>query len=1054
MSRIYPKSLGHGGIRSLSDVQVGRLEESQGREARPPTRTVSLASSGTGSYLPLGERAPSDFQQRRISAARPIPRVETSNIDDTGRTDFRRGYENQRNRATSGTVNAPEEGLETQANPSTERHKENLAPIINQQPWAEFAASAAKEDNIANKEPLIKIPISSPPSSGGTVRINRDSIETSRSISDDSKRPTTPSGHPLREDSLYGLQSMYGNIQSDWTSNLELLRAIEDPFDAKYTAAFDVFYNARRFFDKPSGTILDSSSDRYPIGSGTVSGKSIYGVFINDSLLGEPATAVGPRSLIPPSLPGMGFFHRRALQLNPSNSTSIDQKTSVPQKSLTVPTRRLRRPQISDSMGYNSLPRRRKVAGRDTIASPIRLRPIFRTSPPRAPSFGMRKKTSTLRPKAVMAWWKEREAMVSQIETFGRGSLNTGPGIPKPILSEQPKLAKAPPPPKDEPQKKKEKRRNPLRRLSSLFSKRQNSAISLKSMAKSNESHRSLNSLPSQVSLPQYRQGLPSFITANIVRNNRASNSAGDNIEISRPRQISDSSSVVQQRISSFEAPRPIRVEKKYQTSPSYQLLSSLKPVRGRSLKEHFEKGLESGTRDVKPNALFEDMRIRVHNATPEHELVTPPDISGHEPSISSHHTPPILDTSNGSDSTHLDGFSVTNPPFVENSEGERSGSQEIFDAELVLSSPDFSDPQIVTSTPLQNGGLGSPLIPQSISILEDSRSSNNFDSSLNSSANSNRYNNSMIFRTIGATKSTSNSRLAHAQKTIKPTDKIYDSTRSVDSAASDDNKENIAPDEGLPDLPNISHRNSRRRSLSGILGFVRGESNTQGMGVKFEGSHRRHNRGWQKHPLRMVKSALGPFGAKDYGKAVSQDQRGIKKRRQSVLDLFKFSRITDSANSTPTPGTPSFRVLQTADSVSLPSEIELPVHKNRSRLSMKLGRKKKPILAVPKYPKKDKSRGNLFGLFEFNKGSPRSSFVIHSDTKEATERKVSTGSNRTLSKMTRRFSKNVFPMFKRRIFSAPADTQNLQPEPESFVRQRSISPPPQLELRLPASGL
>ncbi|KAF3212810.1 hypothetical protein TWF106_009668 [Orbilia oligospora] len=1031
---MYPKSLGQGGRRSLSDVQVGRIEKSPGKDTRPPTRTVSLAAPGAGPYLPLGERAPVGFQQRRISATRPIPRVETSDIDGSERTDLRQEYESQRNKP-SGTVKSPEEGVEAQMDLSIERRKENLAPVVNQQSRTEFATSTAKEADIANEEPQTRLPTPSPSSSRATVRIARDSIETSRSISDDSNGPTTSSGPP-RQDPQSSLQSLYGNIPPGWTSNLELIHAIEDPFDAKYTAAFDVFYNTRRFFDKPSGTILDGSYDNYPIGSGTVSGKSIYGVFINDSLIGESIAAVGTRSFIPPSLPA-----------------GANQKLSGPQKSLTVPNRRLRRPQLSDSMGYNSLPRRRKVAGRDTITSPIRLRPIFRTSPPRAPSFGMRKRASTLRPKAVMAWWKEREAMISQVAPTGRGTIDTGLGMQMSKLIPNEKL-KAPPSPKDGPPKKKEKekRRNPLRRLSSLFRKRQNSETSLKSMAKSNESHRSLNSLPSQVSLPQYRQGLPSFITANIVRNNRASHAASGNIEIARPRQISDSSSVVQQRISSFEAPRPIRVEKKYQTSPSYQLLNTLKPVRGRSLKEHFERGPEPGTRDVNPNALCED--IRAQKATPQHELVTPPDISGREIPISSHHTPPILDTPNDSDSIHLEDFSVTNPPFIENFEGETSSSQEIYDAELVLSSPDFSDPQIVTSTPLQNSGLGSPLVPQSISILGDSRSSHNFDSSLDSSANSNRHNNSMNFRPIGATKSTSSSKLAHVRKTVEPIDKRYDSTRSVDSAASDDNKENIAPNDSAPDLPNLSPRNSRRRSLSGILGFIRGETNTQGMGVKLEGSLRRHNRGWQKRPLRMVKSALGPFGAKNSGKTISQDQHGIKKKRQSVLDLFKFSRPADTAHSTPTPGTPSFRVLPTTDSISLSSEIELPVHKNRSRLSMKLGRKKKPILVVPKYTKKDRSRGNLFGLFEFKKGSPRSSFVIHSDSKEASERKFSTGSNGTISKATRRLSRNVFPIFKRRTFSAPPDTQSLLPQPELLVRERSISPPPQLELFLPSPGL
>ncbi|KAK6503583.1 hypothetical protein TWF481_008596 [Arthrobotrys musiformis] len=849
MSRAYPNYLGRGGRRSLSDVHLGRPGESPARGVRSPTRTVSLAAPGTGSHLPLGERAAAEFQQCRISTTRPTPWLEASNINDPLRTDLRRGDENQPIRPV-GTIGLPEDESNAQIDLSGERRKENVAPITNQQLRADFASSTV---NKPSEGQPARSNSQYPTSSETTVRMMiQDPTETSQSVYGDTGGSSHSLGLPLHEELLFNLQSMYGNMSSDLTSNLEILRAIEDAFDARYTAAFDVFYNTRRFFEAPSGTILDNASDKHPIGSGTVSGKSIYGVFINDSLFCDPAGNTRFQPPIAPNLPDMVSFHRRGLQ--------------------------------SDTSG-------------------------------------------------------------------------------------------------------------------------------------------------------------------------RASGSASDNIEIPRPRQTSESSSVVQQRVSSFEAPRPIHVEKKYQTSPSYQLLSTLKPVRGRSIKDQFEKKPDSCAGAVESGAANGGVWARFREY-PQHALVTPPGPSSNDMSIAANYIPPLLDISDDSDSIHVGGFSPSSPHFLENLEGEESGSQEIYDAELALSSPDFSDPQIVTSTPLQSSGLCSPLIPQSISILGDSRSSNGLDSSLDVSANSNGTRNSMIFSTTGGPKSINSSRLNRIRDPTKPTEKIYDTTASVNSAASDDNKENIAPDEGRLDLPSPLPRNIRRRSVSSVLNFARGESSTQTMGVQFQGSLRRQNRGWQKRPLRLVKSALGPFGVKESKKAIPQNQLGIKKKRQSVLDLFKFSRPTDTASSTPTPGTPSFRVLPTVDSTSLPSEVDLPIRKHKSLLSTKLGRKKKPILAVPKYPKKDKSRGNLFGLFEFNKGSPKSSFVLHSDTKETTERKVSTGSNRTLSKMTRRFSMNVFPIFKRRIFSAPTDTRSLSPEPQVVIRERSISPPPQLELILPGSGL
>ncbi|KAK6537043.1 hypothetical protein TWF281_001245 [Arthrobotrys megalospora] len=1048
MSKPNPKFLGRGGRRSLSDAQVGRLEISQGRSVHPPARTVSLASPGTASYLPLGERAPVDLHQRLVSTSRPIPQAEVSGINHSQTVEFQQEYEIQPRR-TSGTTDPLEECSEHQMNMSVERRKENVAPAISQQPRVSSAAYTTKETSQTDEQQPARPPTPYPIASGRAVR---ESIELSHRLTNDPNRSTASLNLPLREDLLHSLQSMYGSLPSELTSNLEFLRAIEDPFDAKYTTAFDVFYNTRRFFDKPSGTILDVTSDEPPIGSGTVSGKSIYGIFIDDSLLYEATSIMEPKPFIPPTLLDTNFFPRETFQSSTTGSSGIEPRVSFHQKSLTIPSRRLHRPQLSESIGYNSLPRCRKVAGRDIITSPIRLRPTFRISPPRSPSFGMRKKTSTLRPRAVMAWWKEREAAASRSSALGHV-------ISKSHFNEQPKLT----PPNDEPERKeKEKRGNPLRRLSSLFGKRQSSETSLRSMTRSNGSHRSLNSLPSQVSLPECPQGIPSFITANIVRNSRVPSSAGENVQITTVRRTSESSSVVQQRISSFEAPRPIRVEKKYQTSPSYQLLSTLKPVRGRSLKEQFEKELGSGTGQpeyVDPKAVCEEIPARTWEVDILQAPVTSSTLSSHEASASTCQIPAvgvsILDVSSGSDSIQLDRHSMANSPFTENFGGEgNSGSfpQEIYDAELVLSSPDFSDPQIVTSTPLLNSGLSSPLIPQSISILGDSHSSHGLNSSPESSINSHHH--VIPLQAIGAIKSTSSNKSASVQKPINSADKTYNTSTGMNITASDDNKENVAPDENLPNLPSLSPYNTRRVSVSSILGFVQGETNTHNMGTRFRGSLRRQNRGWQRHPLRMVKSALGSFGLKDTSKPVTKDQNEPKRKRPSVLDLFKFSRPADATASIPTPSTPSFRILPTVDSASLPGEVETPIPKNKSILSMKLGRKKKPILAVPKYPRKDKSRGNLFGLFEFNKTAPKSSFVIHPDAKGATGRKVSTGSNRTVSKITRRFSMNVFPIFKRRIFSAPPDRQSLPPEPIPTPRERSISPPPRLELTLSGSGL
>ncbi|KAK6361126.1 hypothetical protein TWF730_004873 [Orbilia blumenaviensis] len=1027
MSKGNPRSLGRGGRRSLSDAHAERLGVSQRREARPPTRTVSLAAPILGLPRPRGKSASFEFQQRQVSARRSMLRADNDGIGNSQQTESQQECEIQLGRVSSG-VNLPREALEPQADLSSERRKENVAPVTSQQSQLEFPASMrsdASDDEHSSG-------LSTPSFTGSVIR---GSVETTHDPANDLNASGSSLNSPLSEELLCILQSMYANFSPDLVSNLEFLHAIDDAFDARYTAAFDVFYNTRRFFNEPSGTILDDTLDSYPVGSGTVSGKSIYGIFIDNSLFCE-LTDIGMRQpLSPPLLGDTGLLQRRDFLPSPAGTS---QKSHYRHEGVAGPIRRLPGPKLSDSFltAYSSLSGRRKIARRGTYTAPVRLRPTLRISPPRSPSFGMHKKTATLRPKAVMAWWKERDAANSQTETIGNEI--TGPHFGDQSKASTPQRGES------EKKKEKEKRRNPLRRLSSLFGKRQGSAASLRSMAKSNSSRRSLNSLPSNVSLPQCRQGLQSFITANIVRNSRVPRSTDEIAEVPKARQTSGSS-VVQQRISSFETPRPIRVEKKYRTSPSYQLLSTLKPVRGQALKEKFEK--VSSAEGAKCVGVPEDIRAHAWEADPQPASVASPAFSGREGTVSTCQTPPIPDTSADSDSPQSEDQSFVNPPFAENSRGEGNSSKGIYDAELVLSSPDFSDPQIVMSTPCQNGSPDFPLVPQSISILGDSPSSRGLDSSIDSIVNSSRYHSSMIVRASGAAGSFGSDNLGPSHGPLKLTEKMY---QTIGSGPPDENKENIAPSGDLLNLPTIPPPDTRRISFSSILGLSRGQRNARKTEEKPQGPHR----GWGGRPLRLVKSAWGPFGVKDTSKSVAKGHNDIKKRRQSVLDLFRFSRAMETTNLAPIPGTPSFRVLPTVGPAIMLDESETPIQKNKSILSMKLGRKKKPILAVPKYPKKDRLRGNLFGLFEFNKATPKNTFTIHSDAKETAERRASMCSNTAASKVTRHFSMSAFPAFKGRIFSGPPGNQNLPPKPEVATPERPISPPPQLELNLPGSCL
>ncbi|KAJ6260866.1 hypothetical protein Dda_3527 [Drechslerella dactyloides] len=760
-------------------------------------------------------------------------------------------------RMASGTSEQMEEDAPEAA---LKMRKENVAPAANQQLRADQDSTGlvdAKgdfdiyEDSSAEIESADLRPptpdISAPQS-------------TERQILSDVIEPDVLADADFDEELLHQLQSMYSSA-SESDISMRLLHAIEDGFEAKYTAAFDVFYNTRRFFGQPCGIILDAAfSQEHVISSGTATGKSIYGVH--------------------------GVHGCDAHADDHDADTECEQHCSAP------------------------------------------------------------------------------------------------PNTP-----------------------------NASRRVPAA---------------------------------------------------------AGDVLNVSKSRQASESSSIVQQRISSFETPRYIPVEKKYQTSPSYQLLNAIKPVRGRSLKGRFvpsSDGVDAQTEVETVNPV--SGTLQDENSASCSESVEPQDHNPFEISTSKSASSHVgeLEISDNQDTSEAVSPEQEDSVIInqsEKSERESCGASSIlhhiYDSEVdpsPLPSPDFSDPQIITSTPDRNSALNSPIAPLDDIPINENRQSDSIEAhSLDAASISNTLPKSptRIMQEIDG-----NRQLLPPKPRVTSDEKSKVS-ETVNEFDADDNKENIAPEEELLVAPlertNV-YLGERQMSLSSLSRGAQSEANDEVPALVSKGVKSGKNSRWQKRPLRMVKSAIDSLRVKDVRGSASQE-KGRKKRRPSVLNLFKFSRAYEAVNEPDLTGTPSFRVLPTIDSPSImePEVSPRSPRRAKSSLGVRLDRKKKPILAVPKYPRRRRSRGNIFGLFEFGRMQQRSSFIVHSDSKPSTPQRNSFASSKFFaSRISRRFALNILPLFRRKTFSVPPAPEP-QEEDELIQIQRTPSPPPRLELQLPRSGL
>ncbi|KAF3941676.1 hypothetical protein ABW19_dt0208196 [Dactylella cylindrospora] len=1029
----------------------GPAEPSPNRAAPPPARNPPIPpmASQTEVKVPLSGWAIADLANRRGQVFRSFTTAESSILATL------RQENHNRSRKSSDVADTELIRSSTQEE-SLERMKENLAPIPTQQP-------SEPRNSIGGEVPAA--------SSMELVTDSQDNLDVVGA-------PTAVSGHFEMPDLrpvfggrlIHDLQSIYtGTFPGSDMERRYLLRSLEDPFNARYAAAFDVFYNARRFFEQPSGTILDSSMDELTISAGTVSGKSIYGVYIDEPQLFTHLIGIEPSPKVPPNTPNATNISQRIAEdgsmgesTNPrklaeghTNAHSNETSDTQAGKTSTQPTYiNLERPAIPPRRlpTLKGLPSSQETYGgiryplQGAAVTPPRTRDaVLKVSPPHSSIALYRKRNSPLRPKAVMAWWKERDAATS-----GSDGLNRV-GMVKPPSRQSSRGSRSSLSNDGLSKKQKHKKRNPLRRFSALFGKRRASNHSLKSTAMSNGSHKSLKSLPSQVFIPECKQGTPSFITTDIVKNRPTSIAPGAIEDVNNKTRQTSGSSIVRQRISSFETPRPVQVEKKYQTSPSYQMLNTLKPVRGRSMKERYEKTGDTSTptgkrcEDIPPKA---NVLPKEPSPTGSNGGVLVADVSlvsdtSNSAFICSGNEDPEADTSRGLSALEKE---IGLVPKHNSSGGDTSGLssifQDIYDAEVAIGTPDLLDPRIITSTPIRDSGRSSPkLLSEDVSIagpqvLKINQNATN--TSLQFEHSTDPISTSCIVQEpndgVSATYlSTKESKLLAQKPTSQST-----SLPSMEVIDNDENKENIAPDESyrtFPEIPSTAFIPSPR--------IARFEADFSGLITETQKYISRKHQSLQKRSLRLVKSALDSFkfGTSSQGK------------RSSVLGLFKLSR---SSEVDPLPhGATSFRILPTIDSPH--AEYEIPNKKSKSGLRARLGRKKKPILAVPKYPKKNRSRGSLFNLFDFNRSRRESSFIVHQDSKLQTPRKTSEGSNETIaSRIQRRFS--ILPLFKRRIFSAPTGPSvdvhiHIPPEGEASVN-RSFSPPPRLELQLSRSGL
>ncbi|KAF3901574.1 hypothetical protein ABW21_db0202697 [Orbilia brochopaga] len=527
--------------RSLSDLQG----ENRAAAARPPTRTVSLASALlNGSKVSLSERPIRAITQIRAPQQSPAPQPDRLRMAPLRVVDDLQENQGRPRIASGASETKAAAATEPHEDAAFDRHKENLAPTANSQADLDTNALAVAKDGFTIYEdsslslddatptdmrpptPNINAPWSPTPEDFDTA-IERDALLDTN----------------FDEGLIHELQCMYGppsdprnESQSDFS--LKLLRAIKDDFEGKYKAAFDVFYNTRRFFGQPCGTILDTAhAEEQVIGCGTVTGKSIYGVYVEKPHAYESDAETEQYCSAPPNTPN-AIQVPRAANLNsqilhettePDNhktgapreqsgdglqSNKCDNEPSRPKsRQLSLPSRRFPIPQLSTSVStYNSLPNRR-----NTVTPPRRQHPAFLASPPRSPLSSGRKKNSPLRPKAVMAWWKERDAAAS----INNAPNNAPIARPHSRPSSSGSMSSLS---NDEFRQRgggRHKKRNPLRRLSSLFAKPKSSHGSQASMGLSNDFLKSSNSLPSQVFLPECEHGTPSFITSTIIKNSK-----------------------------------------------------------------------------------------------------------------------------------------------------------------------------------------------------------------------------------------------------------------------------------------------------------------------------------------------------------------------------------------------------------------------------------------------------------------------------------------------------------------------------------------------------
>ncbi|EPS36912.1 hypothetical protein H072_9498 [Dactylellina haptotyla CBS 200.50] len=717
----YSRDNRRGGRKSLSDLQGRNHCEAQVHSPPAPSRTISLGSHHQAvSRSPLLDFPSTlDDLQRNTSALRPISQLGSA-IAVSQQREPDRPESRTQTKGPLAVTSIPNPQTETPQEPTSEKVKENVAPVAHYPlplPSSENLPEAENFDN-ANLAML----------SNDRASADMESIlpKLAPECAFHHRPPMLDSCH--QEDFRCSLQSAYGP-QPGSSLSPQLYNVLEEAFDARYTVTFDIFYNARRFFDQASGTIIGAISDTSTMGPGINRNKSIYGsVYL-------PASEPNTSRVVPPSMPGMKDprtpdFRQEVAQPYKLREESQDR---VPNGSLlysprpptdrhkirasVIPSRRLHPiPATGSNLSQVAFPRHMARQRQTQTTNPRHQRSLFRVSPPRNPHSAIRKRSPTLQPNAVMAWWKERERdsitpkktkqdAKSLEDTFTlQNSTKYTNSIPN--MSSH--------------RREKEKRRNPIRCLSSIFGIHQSGEKDLRSIALVNGSQKSLHSLPSQVFLPEYQHGMPSFITTNIVKNNVGSQVDTGSLDVAKTRQTStSSSSVVKERISSFETPRPAQFDKRYQTSPSYQMLNMIQLVRGSSLKEVFERDdrKDATSSDQKKSNLDEECLANYLSKSSNDEAVSPDAGSNQTNHITS-------SLSLGNFAAAIEA-SDSKLPFDRNIRKNSACSVlsdiGIHDAQISISTPDFSDPYIVTSTPPQNSRPTSPIILSAdISIFED----------------------------------------------------------------------------------------------------------------------------------------------------------------------------------------------------------------------------------------------------------------------------------------------------------------------------------------------